>query len=214
MSKILYFEGAGCVEGHGDSDIENCRIRTAFTNNIGDKYYLELTSIEVTKRDHVKYKRFKDLPIGYCLGFVSSCHKITNDSSIDDENTNRVTLEDESVHYKKEDLLLFINKNLNCSFDEIVILNELTGYRVFTGVKYGTFDAYNYGDEFIYDEEKTKKRKQKAQEIKRYMEKFVKYDNTSYWVSEEGDLNVRINVSEETFSKLKFANRQFTVKIY
>ena len=29
MKKTLYFEGAGCVPRN---DVENCRIRTAFTN--------------------------------------------------------------------------------------------------------------------------------------------------------------------------------------
>ena len=37
MSKVLYFEGAGCVPCN---DVENCRIRTAFTNNEGEKVYI------------------------------------------------------------------------------------------------------------------------------------------------------------------------------
>lgn len=43
MSKILYFEGAG-MEGTQKNDVENCRIRTAFTNDLGEKIYLEVTS--------------------------------------------------------------------------------------------------------------------------------------------------------------------------
>jgi len=37
--KTLFFEGAGAVER---GDVENCRIRTAFTTNDGKKVYLEL----------------------------------------------------------------------------------------------------------------------------------------------------------------------------
>lgn len=37
--KVLYFEGAGCVPCN---DVENCRIRTAFTNKEGKKFILNL----------------------------------------------------------------------------------------------------------------------------------------------------------------------------
>ena len=41
MKKTLYFEGAGW--GHCN-DVENCRIRTAFTNKDGKKIYIEFLS--------------------------------------------------------------------------------------------------------------------------------------------------------------------------
>lgn len=39
--KVLYFEGAGCAPCN---DVENCRIRTAFTNKEGKKIYIEFIS--------------------------------------------------------------------------------------------------------------------------------------------------------------------------
>lgn len=215
MKKVLYFEGAGCVHGYGDSDIENCRIRTAFTNNQGKKIYLELTSSEKT-RYNKNFERFKDKPYGYCAAFIDFCHFVTNDK--DDCNESRLEFErNYSFHYTKVDLLQFINEKLNCSFDEVVILNELTDYQVHsrTNTSGRGFDKYNYGDEFQYDEEKTKKRLAKRDELKKYFEQFMKYDNSSYWVEENtGNLVVRINTCAEVFKKMKFKERQFVIEIF
>lgn len=210
----LYFEGAGCVHAYGNSDIENCRIRTAFTNNEGKKIYLEMLCTEVTKYNEkcsccANYKR------GDCLGWVDSCHYITDDPEIDDCNASRVPGVDHySFLFTKENLSRFINEKLNCSFDEIEILNDLTGYRVFNDDgKYGTFDFYNYGDEFKFDRERTEKRLAKREELKKYFEQFMKYDNTSYWVDEAGNLVVRINTYDSVFKQMKFKERQFTIEI-
>lgn len=49
MKKTLYFEGAGCVPCN---DVENCRIRTAFTNKEGKKIYIEfLSGYKHTKKE-------------------------------------------------------------------------------------------------------------------------------------------------------------------
>lgn len=215
MKKVLYFEGAGCVHGYGDSDIENCRIRTAFTNNQGKKIYLELTSSEKT-RYNKNFERFKDKPFGYCAAFIDFCHFVTSDK--DDCNESRLEFErNYTFHYTKADLLQFINEKLNCSFDEVVILNELTGYQVHsrTNTSGRGLDKYNYGDEFQYDEEKTKKRLAKRDELKKYFEQFMKYDNSSYWIEKDtGNLVVRINTYDEVFKKMKFKERQFVVEIF
>lgn len=215
MKKILYFEGAGCVHGYGDSDIENCRIRTAFTNNQGKKIYLELTSQEVKKVDHKKYNRFKEYPVGFCLAWIDFCHYITEDK--DDCNESTISFERSfRFHYTKEDLLKFINEKLDCSFESVVILNELTNFCVHSRKNRSGrgFDRYNYGDEFSYDEEKTKKRLAKRDELKAYFEQFMQYDNSSYWVEEEtGNLIVRINTYDEVFKKMKFKERQFVIEI-
>lgn len=213
MKKVLYFEGAGCVHAYGNSDIENCRIRTAFTTNEGRKIYLEMICNLIDSKN-VKYSCNEGFKTGDCRGWVDSCHYITDDPKIDDCNASRTGFEHYSFLFTKANLLKFINEELNCSFDEVVILNDLTGYRVFNdNGKHDTFSYYNYGDEFQYDDIKTQKRLAKRAELKAYFEQFMKYDNSSYWVDENGNLVVRIHTYESVFKQMKFKERQFTIEI-
>lgn len=209
--KTLYFEGAGWSKAQvGKTDVPNCRIRTAFTNDEGRKVYLEILAHEVRK------DRSQDIGIeaGMAAGYIDSAHWITDDPKIDDCNASRINLENRYILYNYETLKEYINKNFKCSFEKIQVLNELTGFRVFNdGGKYGTFAFYNYGDEFQFDEEKTRKRLEKAEELKQYFETFMKYDNSSYWVADNGDLMVRINTYDAVFQKMKFPERQFQVAI-
>lgn len=222
--KTLYVEGAGWSKAiRGYSDIPNCRIRTAFTNNDGKKIYFEVIADEVDKR-RIKDKRNFGYPLGTPLGFVDFAHYITDDQEIDDCNESKVYFNGQIVErshdsifiFTYENLKKFINERFNCSFDEVVCLNELTGYCVHSGKArkgWGTSEMYNFGDEFPYDAEKTAKRLAKRDELKAYFEQFMQYDNASYWVDDNGDLVVRINTYEELFKKMKFKERQFTVKI-
>lgn len=157
--KVLYFEGAGCVPCN---DVENCRIRTAFTNKEGKKIYVEF--ISGYKHTVVGYNKKGDQKIvsedGYL--YCDYCFYITDDSEIDDCNKSRLECERnsdiEKVKYTKENILNFVNKYCNADFDEIVVLDNLAGFRVFADGKHDTFAAYNYGDEFDYNKELTEKR--------------------------------------------------------
>lgn len=42
--KTLYFEGAGWSDTDSSTNVGNCRIRTAFTNDDGRQIYLEMSS--------------------------------------------------------------------------------------------------------------------------------------------------------------------------
>jgi hypothetical protein len=167
MKKTLYFEGAGWVPC---GEVANCRIRTAFTNNKGKRIYLEMTGMEVTKRSSKLYKNFKN------VGFIDYCHYITGNH--EDCNENRISYDrNYTFEYTNQNILNFVNDKLNCSFDEVVILNDLAGYRVFADN-----DNYNYGDVFDYDPELTKKRIS----IKDYFYQLEKsegkqYPNFSLW---------------------------------
>lgn len=191
--KILYFEGAGC-ENTFRGEISNCRIRTAFTNNEGKKIYLELTGYEKSKDDAKKYHRFEEYKIGDGIGFIDSCHYISNDQNIDDENQLRLQWERKiNISYSYEGILDFINEKCNCSFDSIEILGDLSGYRVFAETTKETCDTYamyHYGDEFQYNTTLENTRK----EIKKYfydLEKSEKkqYPNFSLWVDDK-DINL------------------------
>ena len=209
MKKTLYFEGAGCVPCN---DVENCRIRTAFNNKDGRKIYIEFTSGCKNTFDGKKYVS-ED---GYM--FCDYCHYITDDAVIDDCNCSVLPCEraqgTNPKRYTKENILAFVNKHCNADFDEIVVLNNLAGFRVFAEGKKNTFSAYNYGDEFIYDKELTERRIAKVNELK---EKFCalfgqRYDNTSYFIR-NGQLVVRLNVEEKKRIEAGYKEREFIVEV-
>lgn len=179
--KTLYFEGAGIVPR---GDLENCRIRTAFKLDNGSKVYLEVTGFPADKR----YKKYTN------MATVDYLHFITGD--IDDCNKNRIYDKDGSAiervkhfEYNRKNLLQFVN-DLGASFDNIVILPDLAGYRV-----HKSGHGYNFADEFIYNEERTKQ----AEKIKQWFydqekAKGKKFPCFSIWfdnVNENETLNVR-----------------------
>lgn len=216
MKKTLYFEGAGCVPCN---DVENCRIRTAFTNTEGKKIYIEfLSGYKHTRKGSGKVVSEP----GYL--YCDFCHYITDDPEIDDCNKSRLDCERnseiEKVKYTKENILAFVNENCNADFDEIVVLDNLAGYRVFADIedpkKRDTFAMYNFGDVFNYDAELTRKRREKVEEMKKEFCALFnqKYDNTSYWVDKDGNLTVRINTYEEALKRANWTKgRQFIVEV-
>ena len=213
MSKTLFFEGAGCVPR---GEVANCRIRTAFTNNDGKKVYIEFTSYTVTKEDHKKYRRYLSYNIGENLGFCDFCHYITDDPKIDDCNESRLKCERNGHFlYTYEDILNFVNENCNASFEKIVVLDNLAGYRVHNDSgKYNTSERYNFGDIFVYDEELTKKRIEKVAELKKHFTKIFnqRYDNTSYYI-ENNALTVCLGVEESKRIAAGYTNRKFIVEV-
>lgn len=213
MKKVLYFEGAGCAPA---GEVTNCRIRTAFTNDDGKKIYIELLSYTVTNIDHKKWKRYSEYEVGTVLGFCDYCFYITDDPSVDDCNMSRLPCErNGKLIYTYEGITDFINKNCNASFDEIAVLDDLAGYRVFNNNgKQRTPEAYNYGDTFTYDAELTKKRIAKVAELSEYFKRIFnrEYDNTSYYI-ENGVLTVRLNVPDEVRKKAGYTNRNFIVEV-
>lgn len=210
--KILYFEGAGCVPA---GEVAICRIRTAFTNDDGKKIYIELTSYTVEKTDHKKWKRYSEYEVGAVLGFCDYCYYITDDPSVDDCNESCLLCENKKLIYTYEGIKNFINENCNVSFDEIVVLDDLAGYKVFNdNGKHNTLDGYNFGDTFIYNEELTKKRIAKVAELSKHFKRIFdqKYDNTSYYIK-NNQLIARINVSEARRLVAGYKEREMIINI-
>ena len=109
--KVLKFEGAGCVP---TNDVENCRIRTTFKNDRGEEIYLEMNG----------HNSHSNSPghVGKFHGFISHLF-FTKDV----QSNYSPELSDKSKYvfeYSKQNILRFINRELNCSFDTIEILNE------------------------------------------------------------------------------------------
>ena len=75
--KVLFFEGAGTVER---GEVANCRIRTAFINDEGEKCYVELSGNEVHKYNRSYYPTFK---IGDAVMSVSSVSKINEENDFE-----------------------------------------------------------------------------------------------------------------------------------
>ncbi len=167
MKKILYFEGAGWVER---GEVENCRIRTAFHNDKGEAIYLELSGIEVNKYNVKRFPNFKN------VGLIDFCHYILGD---DDENKHRINIKKGGFEYTKRNILSIVN-SLGCSFDKVVILPNLAGYRVFKNS-----GGHNFGDVFEYDLELTAKREEIHEHFYN-IEKSEgkKYPNFSLWVDQ------------------------------
>lgn len=220
MKKILYFEGAGCVPCN---DVENCRIRTAFTNKEGKKIYIEfLSGYKHTKVEYGKNGRKLKNPKWISEdGYLSCdfCHYITDDPEIDDCNKSKLScernLEIEKVKYTKENILTFVNKHCNADFDEIVVLDSLAGYRVHRDSgKYNTPERYNFGDVFNYDVELTRKRREKVEEMKKEFCTLFnqEYDNTSYFIR-NNKLIVRLNVEDKKRIAAGYTEREFVVEV-
>lgn len=174
--RILHFEGAGWFDADISkaTDMKNCRVRTAFTNDKGEKIYLEMSAHEVTKHSVPTVKKLKYA----CL--VTDCFYITGDQ--DDCNKNRIMNRNVvAFEYSKENVLSFVN-SLGCSFDEVETLPVLAGYRVFADG-----DGYNFGDQFRPNLEYTAR----AEEIEEYFYNLEKsegrqYPNCSLW-RDQGD---------------------------
>lgn len=193
MKKVLYFEGAGWADADSSkkTNVGNCRIRTAFTNNNNQKIYLELMSYEKILNDVKKYPRFPEYEVGEVIGFIDSCHIITNDELHDDENDANLRIEHRNmtnIKYSLESILKYVNETCNCSFDEVKTLNDLGGYRVFNEKHTRDYKGYNYGDEFNYNAELEEKRK----EIYKYFYELEQsegktYPNFSLWVDQNNE---------------------------
>lgn len=206
------------------NDVENCRIRTAFTNKDGKKIYIEfLSGYKHTKVEYGKNGRKLKNPKwisedGYL--YCDFCYYITENPKIDDCNQSRLTCERnqkiKKVKYTKENILAFVNQYCNADFDEIVVLDNLAGYRVHRDSgKYNTPERYNFGDVFNYDAELTKKRREKVEEMKNEFCVLFnqEYDNTSYYI-ENGALVIKINVSDKVLKESGWTKgRQFIVEV-
>lgn len=217
MNKTLYFEGAGLDSCKSEYNGINCRIRTAFHDNKNRMICLELWGCHPNKAQLQKAKLHNiELPNTYL--YVDHVYYITDDLTIDDCDSNRIkTIPFEEmikIPYTLENIKSFINKHFKSNFDEVVVLDDLAGYRVFTGINSNTSKKYNFGDCFDYDEELTEKRKKKVLELSEQFKRIFnqKYDNTSFYIENDA-LTVCINVPEDQRVKAGYIDRVFTVDV-
>lgn len=132
--KTLYFEGAGMDfydEAAKHSNVGNFRIRTVFSNLDGKQIYLEMG-----RGSSYGYKgRSKKLKvISEWALYIASMHEVTGGP--DDENNSRIPYDWRDVRdnnsFSKEDITAWINKNLNCDFETIEVIDRFYGYHTFS----------------------------------------------------------------------------------
>lgn len=176
--KTLYFEGVGWSDAVSSKEtVGNCRIRTAFHTINGEQIYLEMGCVSVD--EHCKSSLLR--PFAPYAGTVTYCYKITNDPedcnknnlinhflSRRDQHEPTVTFYGRIVkpartvyryqikpfHYTHEGILSIV-KQLGGDFDQIHVLPDLAGYRVFRDDGKG----YNFADEFTLNPELLRCRK-------------------------------------------------------
>lgn len=120
--KTLIFEGAGWEKAESSikSGVGNCRIRTRIRNNKGRLIYLEMTGFLKSSND--KREILNGLS---CVGHVSHCFYA--DSKWDScRNYSEDLKEVEIGHfeYSKESILKLVNEKLDCSFDDMEVVND------------------------------------------------------------------------------------------
>ena len=119
--KTLIFEGAGWdgAESGIESGVGNCRIRTRIRNNIGRVIYLEMGGFKTSKHSPLCYK---DLNIA---SHVDHC--FYDDAKWDSNSGYSPMLREITrggFEYNKENIIKFVNEKLNCSFDELQVIND------------------------------------------------------------------------------------------
>lgn len=133
--KTLYFEGAGCVPR---GDVENCRIRAAFKNDKGQRFYLELTGIEVNEKSPERNKKYTN------VGFVDFCYELGQDGE-----KLRFDIEKQNYEYSKAGILEFVNTELGCSFEEVKAVDVFYEYHV-----HKAGGGYNFIEDHTFDSDK------------------------------------------------------------
>lgn len=194
--KVLYFEGAGAVPR---GDVENCRIRTAFTNDEGEKFYLELWGIDVTPKSPERYKGYVN------AGIVDYCYILDGD-----EETIRFDIEQRNFEYSKQRILEFVNDNMNCSFDEIKVLDMFDGYRVHKGG-----GGYNFIEDYKHNEARAEARRKAYNTIDMEIREKLgeKYSVITLWAMDDESITVRCHASDRAMQRGGLTESYHTIKV-
>ncbi|MNH75569.1 hypothetical protein D3C73_278130 [compost metagenome] len=223
MKKVLYFEGAGMdYEVNEHSNAGNYRIRTAFTNNDGIQYYLELSRgarREETKKGKLVVVSEWALHVDFLFTFEDKRKheeaELYNSDLYKKYRNNELTYaeyEDKKVvvpsyeqsyehhlkscltDYTKEGITAWINNNLNCSFDTIEVLDMFYGYYV-----HGDNRTYNLIDNHIVNHELATKRREayNAADMEYRQLTNEKYSVIGLMSMDDSSITVRCHASEQ-----------------
>lgn len=204
MSKtVLYFEGAGMDFNEESSNVGNYRIRTAFINNDNQEIYLELSG---TFFDDKKNNRF-----GWKT-FITDCFNLSISTN---QNESSIQLKTRTIGgYKKENIINWVNENLNCSFESMEVLDWLEGYRVHGGYKNGEY-TYNLMDNHEKNDKRTVVRNEVYKNIDNEYRKLLneKYSKISLLEMDDNSITIRCHASSESLEKAGLSENNRVKKI-
>jgi hypothetical protein len=199
--KTLYFEGAGMnYEANEYSDVCNYRPRTAFTNNNGQKIFIELGHCARYNK-HLK-------PVFEWALYISHAFYITDDPDNDDCNKNRIAFDWQDIRanytFTKKDITKIINKVCKADFDTIEVLSDFYGYRVFEQDR-----TVNLIDNHIVNKDRADTREAAFNLVdKRYRSLLnSKYSVISLISMEDESIKIRCYASDEELKKAGITER-------
>jgi len=115
QKNTLIFEGAGSEM----FEVGNCRIRTRIRNNEGRLIYLEINGFQNTNRTP---NYAKGLNI---VGHVDSCFYADSTWDARSNNSSKLSYVTKNhFEYNKENILKIVNRDLNCDFDSMEVVNK------------------------------------------------------------------------------------------
>lgn len=119
-NKTLIFEGAGWEDADIsiESGVGNCRIRTRIRNKDGRLIYLEMSGIKHTGKIIPKHSKGFNI-----TGMID--HIFYADAKWDSRSNFSKDLQFNNINfeYNKENILKFVNENLNCDFKDVKVTN-------------------------------------------------------------------------------------------
>jgi glutaredoxin-related protein len=122
MNKTLIFEGAGWEKAESSviSGVGNCRIRTRIRNNDGRVIYLEMGGVLITGKHIPHFAKGFNI-----VGRVDHCFYADSrwDSNMNYSDSLKMA-ESRNFEYNKETILKWVNDNLNCSFNNMEVIND------------------------------------------------------------------------------------------
>lgn len=200
--KILYFEGAGCVPR---GDLPNCRIRTAFYNDRGTLFYLEVNGFEVNRWTPDHLRGFEN------LGSIMHCRTIYYGKN--ENNFDRHKIEGK-VHfeYSEAGLLKMINDKLCCSFTDIFVGDLFDGYRV-----HGPNHTYIPMESYPWNPARARRAREAFADIDQKIRDMLGEKYSKISLSEVGEDTITVYCYADARNMAKAGldpdNRYFTVKI-
>lgn len=198
FGKTLFFEGAGCAEC---GDVENCRIRTAFHNDKGQSFYLELLGFTYAAgKAPAAYATYTN------AGFVDYCYQVTADGE-----KLRADIEKRNFEYSKAGILEFVNRECGCSFEQIIVTDAFDDYRVHK------LNGFNFMEDFEYNPAKAASAREAFNEIDMEIRRKMgaRYSQISLVKVGEDYIKVRCYASEKQMREagLDPDNRYIKVKL-
>ena len=195
--KVLYFEGAGMNTYESGEDVGNHRIRTAFLNNEGKAIYLEIIG-----------HKFNNKKCNYWQSHIDYVFYIPGSGEEEKKYLHFDNFKKEG--YTKEKIIKWINENLNCNFDTMLVLPRFEGYRV-----HADEGGYNLIDNHKVNLKRAAAREEAYNKIDlEYRKKLnSKYSVIHLLKLEESSLTVRCYASKEQLKAAGLTDKDREIKI-